>query len=398
MPSSRRDGSGGGKPRVYSETEDLAAELDLKPGEIIHAYVESIIPGAQKRLLLDIKGRRVVAASRPEINAGDSIVVRVKTTEHPVELKVFTPDEVGEQLGSEQVGEVVKSFGLKPNERLNKAACTLLEAGIRLDGELLEAVDHHRDKLFTDGETSSDRMRAFTFLKRRELEVSIEALKGLEALPRSSDAVDWSPLLTASTGNRSTGFDLRKLLKKLGLDLPALLGRRPKTASRSLNATLLGRTKSGAASPGEKRMLSVFLAQALNNVDDNNEVNLLLPLTVGDQFRELHLWLKTGERPPGWREPNWRGSLLIYQNGRKDLRVDLDKAAEELVVVLKTKNQARLDKLSREMEEFKKILTRAGYKLEIKLELTEPADLPDPIVPEPGRQESDDFGGINLIA
>jgi len=397
LSSYSRDGSGGGVPRVYTDTEDLAAELNLKPGEIIHAYVESIIPGEQNKLLLNIKGERVVAASRPEINAGDSIVVRVKSIEHPIELKVFAPDEVGEKLGAEQVDTIVKSFGLKPNERLNKAACSLLESGIRLDGELLEAVDRHREKLFADGETSPGRMRAFTFLQRRDLEISIEALKCLESLPRGSEAVDWTPLLSSGASASSPRFDLKKLLVKMGLDLPALLGRRPKTASRSVSSTLLGRAKSGLASPGEQMLLSFFLAQALSNADNKNEVNLILPLTAGDQFRELHLWLKTGERPPGWREPDWRGSVLIYQNGRKYLRVDLDKAAEKLAVVFKTGSPETREKLSQKMQRFKNMLDEAGYDCEVKLEQTEPDGLPDPVLPEPGRHQSSDPAGVNLL-
>ncbi len=388
-------------PLYYHETEDLAAALNLKSGELVHAYVESVLPGEESKLLLNLKGRQVVAQSKPRVEAGDSLVVKVVSLAHPIELKIFTPEEAESELNEKELADIVKSMGLNPTEKINKLAREFLKKDIHLDAGLLEKAGNHWPNLTgPDGQLHSGRLDALSFLYSRKLPAKEVLLKSLGNMPNSAGAAAWQPLAdNASFSPVSGEFDLRKQLLSLGIDLVRQLTRYPHSAASTLHARLLKKNQDKSeGSGGAKQLLALLLALGLANSQPQEEFNLLLPFVDSGQLRQLQLLVRPGEIPSGWSEPNWKSRLFVSLSKFGKLEVKVRKTKNKVGVLFINSDPGVLSDLRARADRLAEIFETAGYRIEVSFGQGEPSTPPDPLANTKTASTGLKFEGMDFIA
>lgn len=386
-------------PLNYRETEDLAASLNLSSGEVIPAYVESILPGKENRLLLNIKGRKVVAQSKPEVQPGDSLVVKVVSTAHPIELKIFAPEEAESELNRDELNEVIKSMGLSPTDRLHELARELLNQDIHLDAGLLEKASSNWAEL-TDqsGQLQSGRVDALTFLYSRKLPAKNVLLQTLGHMPEASGNSAWSGLgKRASFQPIDADFNLREKLLGLGIDVVRQFTRRPQTAANTLHSELLRACESGQAEASDQQLLALLLGLGLSNFELSEEYNLLLPFVENGQLKQLQILARPEAIPEGWKEPNWSAQLFVKLDACGRIEVQVRKNRQQVEINFCNSERSVINRLENRAGELARILRAADYEVKITCEQTEPAVPPDPLANTRADQPDLDIEGVDFL-
>ncbi len=390
-----------GKAAFYRKSsEDLAGELNLQPGEVLHAEVDTVLPGENKRLLLNLKGRQVVAASKPRVRPGDSLVVKVVSVQHPVELKIYRPSEAGEQLSSGQLDRVIGSMGIRSSSPVNRLARSLLEQGVPLTAELLGDLNS-RDDLLGDNsgnKISPEKLRSAVFLQKRGLPLRSSLISRLTYLPQNKSSIDWSFLGKALFADfRGQRFSLFESVRLMGLDLVNQLFKDPNFVSKTVHAKLLKSTSLGVAGFKKKQSLAVVLALALHNCLNDNQLNMLLPLPGNEFFDHLHIFISISSTPGREKLSNWNSRILLHPRSALPLGIDLVHKKKFLEVELCTESDKLMNRSRRKLNPLLNSTKESGYRIRFRKRHGEPGKIPDPLalIPE---DLSGVSGGVDFMA
>ncbi|MGM0380523.1 MAG: hypothetical protein ACQEP7_00900 [bacterium] len=399
------EGSGAGNsnhtPLYYKETEDLAGELNLSPGDILQARVVSRLSGHKSRILLSLRGRQVVAASKLNVKPGDNLIVRVQSVTHPLELKIYEPQEALKNLSRDQLSGILSEMQLKPTDRLLEAANKLLEADIHLDSDLLKMARNHWDEL-TGGEEKIQpgRFRALRFLHGLQVPVNKQVLSTVGAyLETEKSSESWQPVLDgANLVSPEKMGSFFNLVKGLGIDLVRQLGKRPATASRTLHARLL---KKMAKNEGEDSavypLIGQLLGLALGSLATENEFYLRIPFYLGGRIKELPLWVKIGDSHEEWEIPDWSLSGHFSFDWLGEIRFDINCSRERLGCIFTSANQPVIDLIKKHAPRLIKPLERGGYNVQFKYRQKDPAPPPGPFSREKENNKSS-VGKVDFMA
>lgn len=369
-------------PLYYQETENLAEELNLSPGDILQSRVVSRLSGQESRILLSLRGRQVVAASDLKVSPGDNLIVRVQSISHPVKLKIFEPHEALKDLSENQLSGILRDMDLEPTTELLEAAGQLLKEDMHLDSELLELTREHWEKLSAgQQEIQPGRFRALRFLYDLDAPVNETLISTLgEFIGRGNSADSWQPALTESNLVSPVKLEsFSSLVQGLGVDLIRQLGKRPQTASRTLHARLLKELKNNSTNVSSIHfLLGRLLALALGSLVNDKEYYLAVPFVLAGEIRELQLWIKIGETPADWSIPDWSLSGYFPFDKLGEIRFDLNCSQRRLGCIFAADSSTVIELVRNNISGLVKTLEEGNYNVQLKFQQKKPTPLPDP--------------------
>ncbi len=376
----------------------LARSLKLRKGELLYAQVETILPGPHRRLLLNIKGQQVVAASQPNVSPGDSLVVKVVSLKHPIELKIYRPRDAGTELTDRQLDRIVGSMGLTPTSKLTQLTRLLLETDIFPDLSVLTSLaDNWALLIDPQGKLTAARLQAAIFLLNRDLPLRSSLLNHLSFLSFDRHLIDWDYLARVLYGNSSGGgFALFKLLRQVGFDLPGRLLTAGQQACDTLHAKLLRKTTE-ADSGKNRQALALILAIALHNCSDSNQLNILLPVPPGKRWKYLQLFFvkpaAIGHKPCC----NWQAHIQLGATDYPLVGLQVEHKKQYLGIKLRMASDKLLNRIDRQIFSSVKQLKSRGYRTRIVRQSTEPEPLADPLAVFP-REPRKGGPGVDYMA
>lgn len=364
--------------KPYRLTENLAEELSLREGQLLRARVVSRFAEDDAKLLIELKGRKVVARSHLDVAEDQTLLVRVKSLDHPIELQLFEPSETGEELSDNDLRNYLRNRQFDDSDESVEFLKTWLEESLPLDEQQFEKALENREMIVSgDSKSSRDRMWGFCFLEERGFPVdpeSLELVGNLRSL--SGDSETWTRFCAENAGSLALGgggLDVESSVSFVGFDLVNRFGKRPREASKTLHAKLLKELKDGTSElsvPPDrlKSLLGQILGVALVNLENREEFLFFVPLLR--EGRVEPAWVggrrKTGESS-GWY---MNVHLTLPQLG--PVEVKAERSPSSLRLSISVNNDETSELLRNHVDELKSSLSDDNCTVTVTIVTEEP--------------------------
>lgn len=356
--NSRDEDAPSSREQAYRLTPNLSEELSLTQGEVIRTNVVSRLPEDPNKLVVTIRGRRVLAESPLDVEENQTLLVRVQSTGSPIELELIDPYDAPEHLEADDLEVFLERNDLPSTPEDVEVLREWLDQSLPLDKSLLgEALDAEESLTHGAGSPDGSRLWALSYLVDEGFPVT-EELVDLLSGARDSDPGKDLTLLHRSGGGEfqalESGEDLRSAVRSVGFDLVRQLTRRPHRASKTLHAQLLAGQESSSA-PGtrdlNRRLLGVILGVALLNLRESDRFSVFFPFVDDDRVRLA--WLR------GFRDPEtveWGVDLQVTMEKLGRVGARIERGREELSVTVRTTELEALELLRSNGEQLKSTL------------------------------------------
>lgn len=316
----------------YRLTENLAETLSLTQGQVLRARVVSRLGEGQDKLVLELKGKRVIARSELEVDEDQTLLVRVESLKHPIELKLFELSEARSELTEGELRGYLETRNLESSDESVEFLKNWLDEDLPLDDSHLEKALENR-YLLSGGSSEKfqpDRMWSFCFLEERGVNPTEETVDLLSRVREVNGDGNWTRFVSDNAGGVSVEegkINVRESVEFIGFDLINRLGKRPHEASRTLHAMLLKALKGNvsdvtASTSILKGLLGQILGVALVNLERTNEFLFFVPV-LQEGTVDL-VWV--GGRLKSEGEPGWRMNAFLPLNHLGDLEVVAEKS------------------------------------------------------------------------
>lgn len=352
-------------PKSYRPTENLAQELSLSRGEVLRARVVSKLPRDPGKLVITVRGHRVLAESQLDVSEDQVLLVRVKSLQSPIELELIDPYDAPGELREADLRSFLERTELPSSDDDLDVLREWLDQSLPLDRSLLEDVLDDKS-LVQDQENAPDgnRLWASAFLHDRNITGTESLVSALSKAREADPGRDLTLFYRTNEGgfqSIESGTDLREALQGVGFDLVRQMSRRPHRAAKTLHAQLLKDRedpKSSSSRALPERLLGLILGVALSNLRVGNEFLVFLPVT-GEGAVNL-AWLKgrVGDPP----ESSWsvRGQIKLSsgpiefsaERKNEDLNVSIRTLDEETIELLK---ERRMELRSKFMNHYQNV-------------------------------------------
>lgn len=386
----------------YRATEDLARELNLSQGQVLRTRVARRL--TEDRILLSVRGRRVVAHSKLDVEPGDSLLVEVRSTDHPIELKLHEPSRARESLDEDALRRLLTSMGLQPNARLLSIARNWIARRVYLDETLLRLSARHWPHLTDEqGQPRNEYLDALLALFRHQCPVTPGLIEAATVCPKWEEF--WKPwtdpeaaevIFRVEDDKRMTGSGLRETLVSLGLDYVSLIGRRPRTASRTLHARILDRITNGRASHRQKQIQAQMVLAAALSARETEPSILLVPFSLGDRISVA--WIEVPATEMGTGEPpGWKARGYVSSSGNRIDGFRMETGPSGVQIELQIRDSEYRNQMGQQVTRLKNSLQHREIQATIEVTNTRagPPDFFQSPTPEPG---SGSTRTVNMLA
>lgn len=293
--------------RSYQLTENLAKDLSLSEEQLVRANVVKTLPDEPGKLIVSIRGKRVVAKSELDVRANQTLLVRVKNLAHPIELSLIDPYEATDQLTDSDLETFLEVRDLPSKESDVDLLRDWLEESFPLDEQLLESA-LQRSELLRDQDDKLDdgQVWALSFLTTEDFPLNDE-LVDLLGSARNSDFQDDMTIYFRSRDPNFFGrteSTVMESIQSVGFDLIRQFAKHPHTASKTLHAQLLQNLMQQNTSKNSisYRLLGFILGLALTNLRDQKGFTVAFPFA------------ETGRIKLFWMDGSVSGPLDWYVN------------------------------------------------------------------------------------
>jgi hypothetical protein len=357
----------------YRLTDDLADELSLTEGAIVRADVVSrLTEKDSEKVLVNIRGKKVVARSSLDVKQQQTLLVRVKSLDSPIELQLLDPYEAGDDLVEADLESFLNQRNLPASDETKQLLRHWLDESLPLDTRLEDAIDN-TDLLHNDsGEIDTGRLRAFSFLSGEGFPVSEESVGLLSAangadLESELNSIYRQPDTKLQPGQ--DGSSLRSSITSLGLDVVRQFGRKPHEASQTLHAQLLKLVKDENIEGQPRRLLGMLLRIALRNLKRNSEFTIFFPYVDDGEVKVA--WLNGDPYP---EQPGWRVNCHLELSQLGPLMVTIENNADTLDVIFRSSQDDTFDRLQRNLDRIDSRLHEFSDNVTVRVKQEEPLE------------------------
>jgi hypothetical protein len=382
MPPSDSDSERSSR-RSYRLTSDLADELSLSENQLVRANVVSSLPDNPEKLIVNIRGKKVVAKSELDVRENQTLLVRVVSLGSPIELKLLDPYDAPEELRDGDLETFLEQNELSHDEDDVDLLREWLDQELPLDENLLrQALSNDHWVRGSDGGVDGDKLWAMTFLRQDGFPVNGEMIECLGAARDSNHENDLA-MLHRSPGTEIsfTGGDvsIQDSVQSIGFDVVRQFSRRPHQASQTLHSSLLRSLRGDESSDTqymesvEKRLLGLILGVALMNLRTKSGFRIFYPVVESGRVRMV--WLK------GYcnkKTGNWSVSCQLKLTALGRLEASVVKENRKLSVVLRSTDQNVLDKIKNHSSELVSALQTSFEDVTVTVENKAPGSSSDP--------------------
>lgn len=385
--------SPGGDGRSYRLVDNLADELNLCPGQILHAWVADPLPQYSNRIFITLKGNQTVAKTQLDVDRGDELMVRVESTGPPIQLRLYRAEEARDQIQKEQLQHCLETMDYSASQTMIDIARFLLEQHIPLNADTVASARDCWDLLSTGSrEKKENRARAFRFLSDRKFRPTNQLIEELETLPEGSiDADCWQSRAPKNSSYQSfKDMDWRSIVQQLGIDLVNQIGKWPHTASRTLHSQLLQERETSDSFPSDsQKQLSQLLGLALSSLSEP-ETWVMVPFFQGNKARLITMNVSHEGKRVVWHvkaEAEWK-------EVRIGIEIDLDPKLWDIQI--QTSGSSLVNKLQEQKHHLEESLAASEREVNIIVIEESPETLEPFSVTKPPETVVNESGKVDL--
>ncbi len=388
-------------PQSYRPTDSIADELSLSQGEVLRAGVVSKLPQDSGKLVITVRGNRVLAESSLDVKEGQVLLVRVKTLGTPIKLELIDPYDAPGDLRDADLRSFLDRTELPSSDEDLDLLREWLDQSLPLDRSLLE--DVFADKSFVQDENNvpeSNRLWSSAFLHDKGVtptESLVSALAQARASDLESDLTLFYRTNEGSFQSIESGSDLSNAVQAVGFDLVRQMSRRPHRAAGTLHAQLLRKQKDTPNSSPRalhERLLGMILGVVFSNLRSASEFLMFLPITEG---KSLSLFWLQG-RVDQSEDTSWsvRGQLDFSSLGTIGFSVECK--YKELDVSIRTSDQETIRLINERQSELRSKLMSHFTNVVIQILEEDPVEEFNPFKAESvaGEKSSQAFAAPGL--
>lgn len=359
----------------YRPTDNLAEELSLSQGEVLRARVVSKLPRESGKLVITVRGNRVLAESQLDVDEGQVLLVRVKSLRSPIELELIDPYDAPGELQDADLRSFLQRTELPSSDEDLEIFREWLDQSLPLDRSLLNTVLEDPSLVLDDeGTPDGDRLWATAFLHDQQIDPR-ESLVTALSQGRQSDAErDLTLFYRTNDGVFQpvrSGSDLQDSVRNVGFDLVRQMSRRPHRAAGTLHAQLLrdrNDTENSSRSALPDRLLGLILGVALTNLNKGNEFLFFIPLADGGTMNLI--WL-TGRVEPD-QSMHWTVKGQMQFSNLGSVGWVAERTSERLNVRIQTSGEETIQLLKDHRADLRSILSESFPNLKLTFVEEEP--------------------------
>jgi hypothetical protein len=372
--------------RIRSLLSSMNRSTDGETVKQVQQFVRDNPQSTPAELLRHVRDNTQMAQS-VDVQQAREQIERLQQFFKQVDRRETLPPK--QEMDRSDVKALIKDLGMKAEESVIKVAESVLNQeespGKRLLAKVLANRSMAQD---SEGRVQSQKLKQLTSLLKQNTPVSetmfnqLSSDRSLQDLSRVWDNQSNLPRLNPSEGNLEQ--QLKTVVRAMGFDLEAMVGKDPEQATKTLRAALMNLLSGGETSQAAQSMagdmargdaqsvLGQILKHSLASRAEDGSIYLFVPFQDGDQSKMMQVRFED-QRDSDQQavDHSWGVTLDVSLSMLGDLRIHARRREDRLGVRFEA-DQSNAARLIREhREQLESMLDDLGYDPQVQVERLE---------------------------